>query len=54
MRLEIDSEIAPYPSQLEAPSFRKTRVFGRSRAVVWLDSECAVTDGTKGRMFGAS
>jgi hypothetical protein len=25
VRLDIDSEIAPCPSQMEAPSFRKTR-----------------------------
>lgn len=53
MRLEIDSEIAAYPSQKEAPSFRKTRAFGRSKAVVWLDSEYAVTDCTRGAIFGA-
>jgi hypothetical protein len=53
VRLEIDSEIAAYPSLKEAPSFCKTRAFGRSKAVVWLDSEYAVTVCTKGTIFGA-
>jgi hypothetical protein len=42
VRLEIDSEIAPYPGQMEAPSFRKTRAFVWSEAAVWLDGEYAV------------
>jgi hypothetical protein len=45
--------IAPYPRQMEAPSFRKTRAFVRPKAVLWLDSECAVENDTKGRIFGA-
>jgi hypothetical protein len=48
-----DSEIAPCPTQMEAPSFRKTRAFARPKAVLWLDSEYAVENDTKGRMFGA-
>ena len=42
-----DSEIAPCPEQMEAPSFRKTRAFVRSKAVLWLDGEYAVGKGTK-------
>lgn len=53
VRLKIDSEIAPYPDQLEAPSLRKTRAFVCSRAVLWLDSEYAVKKATRGRMFEA-
>lgn len=52
VRLEIDSKIAAYPGQMEAPSFRKTRAFVWSKAAVWLDGEYAVRDGTKRRMFG--
>jgi hypothetical protein len=51
--LEIDSEIAASASLMEVPSMRITRAFARSKAVVWLDSEYAVTDCTRGRMFGA-
>jgi hypothetical protein len=45
--------IAPYHRQMEAPSFRKTRAFVRPKAVLWLDSEYAVENDTKGRIFGA-
>jgi hypothetical protein len=53
VRMEIDREIAAYPSQKEAPSFHITRAFGRSKAVVWLDSEYAVAECTREAIFGA-
>ncbi len=54
MRVKFgDSEMEPCPEQVEAPSFRKTRAFVGSKAVLWLDSEYAVRKGTRRCLLGA-